>query len=79
MKRKLAEPIDDYLNRFILMKSRYFTQVLEHELIEMVVGGLDYSITKKLDTQYLRYMAQLVDKVRQVQYLKDEKARLEKS
>jgi hypothetical protein len=46
--------------------------------VEMVVGGLDYSIRKKLDTQYLRDMAQLADRVRQVERLKAEKARTTK-
>lgn len=41
----------------------------------MDVGGLDYSIWKKLDTQYLRGMAQLTDRVRQIERLKAEKAR----
>ena len=40
----------------------------------MAVGGLDYSIRKKLDTQYLRDMTQLDDRVRQVKRLKVEKA-----
>jgi hypothetical protein len=40
----------------------------------MATGGLDYSIQKKLDTQYLRDMAQLADRVRQVERLKAEKA-----
>ncbi|XP_058758287.1 uncharacterized protein LOC131631508 [Vicia villosa] len=79
IKRKFTEPIDDYLNRFRLMKSRCFTVVPEHELVEMAVGGLDYSIRKKLDTQYLRDMAQLADRVRQVERLKAEKARANKS
>lgn len=30
----------------------------------MVVGGLEYSIRKKLDTQYLRDMTQLADNVK---------------
>ena len=47
----------------------------EHELVEMAAGGLDYSIRKKLDTQYLRDMAQLADRVRQVERLKAEKAK----
>jgi len=47
----------------------------EHELVKMATGGLDYSVRKKLDTQYLRDMAQLVDRVRQVERLKAEKAR----
>ena len=64
VKRKFAESIDDYLNRFRLLKTRCFTQVPEHELVEMDAGGLDYSIRKKLDTQYLRDMAQLADRVR---------------
>lgn len=52
--------------------------MLEHELVEMIVGGLDYSIKKKLDTQYLRDMAQLADRVRQVWRLKAKKARTNK-
>ena len=51
----------------------------EHELVEMAAGGLDYSIRKKLDTQYLRDMAQLADRVRQVERLKAEKARVFKN
>ncbi|KAK2430305.1 hypothetical protein QL285_028653 [Trifolium repens] len=54
MKRKTSEAIDDYLNRFRLLMARCFTQVPEHELVEMAAGGLDYSIRKKLDTQHLR-------------------------
>ncbi|XP_050916601.1 uncharacterized protein LOC127131723 [Lathyrus oleraceus] len=73
VKRKSSEPIDDYLNRFCLLKAICFTQVSEHELVEMAVGCLDYSIMKKLDTQYLRDMAQLADRVRQGERLKAEK------
>ena len=79
IKRKFIEPIDDYLNRFCLLKSRCFTVVPEHELVEMAAGGLDYSIRKKLDTQYLRDMAQLADRVWQVERLKSEKARASKN
>ena len=35
----------------------------------MAASGLDYSIRKKLDTQYLRDMVQLADRVRQVERL----------
>jgi hypothetical protein len=66
------------LNIFRLLKARCFTQVPEHEFVEMVIGGLDYSIRKKLDTQHLRDMAQLVDRVRQVERLRAEKARTDK-
>lgn len=45
----------------------------------MVARGLDNSIRKKLDTQYLRYMAQLVDRVRQVERLKAENARVNRN
>ncbi|XP_050878292.1 uncharacterized protein LOC127082107 [Lathyrus oleraceus] len=79
IKRKFTEPIDDYLNRSRLLKSRCFTIVPEHELVEMAAGGLDYSIRKKLDTQHLRDMAQLADRVRQVERLKSEKARANKN
>ncbi|XP_050874989.1 uncharacterized protein LOC127078591 [Lathyrus oleraceus] len=75
IKRKFSEPIDDYLNRFRLLKVRCFTQVPKHELVEMGVWGLDYRIRKKLDTQYLRDMAQLTERVRQLECLKEEKAR----
>ncbi|XP_050896007.1 uncharacterized protein LOC127102705 [Lathyrus oleraceus] len=64
VRRKFTEPIDAYLNRFRLLKARCFTQIPEHELVEMATWGLDYSIRKKLYTQYLRDMAQLADRVR---------------
>ena len=78
VKRKFAESIDDYLIRYRFLKTRCYTQVPEHELVEIVAGGLNYSIRKKLDTQYMRDMAQLVDRVRQVERLKTEKARTSK-
>jgi len=49
--------------------------VPEHELVEMVAEGLDYFVRKKLDTQYLRDIAKLADRVQQVRRLKAEKAR----
>ena len=45
----------------------------------MATGGLDFSIKKKLDTQYLRDIAQLADRVRQVEHLKAQKARVNKT
>ena len=56
-KRSSTESIDDYINRFRLLKARCFTQVPEHELVKMAAGGLDCSIQRKLDTQHLRDMA----------------------
>ena len=44
----------------------------------MAVGGLDYSIQKKLDTQHLWDMAQLAVRVRHVERLKAGKARTQK-
>lgn len=44
----------------------------------MVVGGLDYFIRNNLDTQYLRDMAQLIDRVWQVERLKAKMARSNK-
>jgi hypothetical protein len=78
VQRKTTEYIDDYLNKFRLLKARCFTQVPGHELVEMAAGGLDYSMQKKLDTQYLWDMAQLADRVWQVERLKAEKARASK-
>jgi len=65
------------LKEFTSVK-RCFTQVPEHELVEMAAGGLDYSFKKKLDTQHLRDMAQLTDRVRHVERLRAEKARTQK-
>jgi len=78
VRRQSTDSVEDYLNRFRLLKTRCFTQVPEHELVEMATGGIDYSIRKKLDTQYLRDMAQLADRVRQVERLKAEKAKIHK-
>lgn len=63
MERKFVESIDNYLNKFQLLKVEYFTQFPEHELVEIDDGGLNYSMGKKLDTQYLRDMTQLIDRV----------------
>jgi hypothetical protein len=38
----MPESIDDYPDRFILLKARCFTQVSEYELVEMAAGGLDF-------------------------------------
>jgi hypothetical protein len=78
VKRNHTKSIDDYLNRFRLLKARCFTQVPEHDLVEMASSGLDYSIRKKLDTRYLRDMAKLADRLRHVERLRAEKARTQK-
>ena len=62
-----------------MLKTICFTQVPEHELVEMDAKGLDFSIRKKLDPHYLRDMTQLADRVRQVERLKVKKARANKS
>ncbi|XP_050908838.1 uncharacterized protein LOC127122568 [Lathyrus oleraceus] len=46
IKRKFTEPIDDYLNRFRFLKSRCFTIVPEHELVEMAAGGANKNYKK---------------------------------
>ena len=75
IKRRFAESIDDYLNRFRLLNARCFTQVPEHELVQMVAGGLDYSIGKKIDPTYVKIMSHLADRVRQLKCLRLEKVR----
>ena len=57
IKRRFAETIDDYLNRFRSLKARCFTQVPEHELVQMAAGGLDYSIRKKIDPTFVKSMS----------------------
>ena len=78
VRHKVPKSIYDYLNRFVLLNARCFTQVPEHKLVEIVAGFLDYSIRKNLDIQHLKDMAQLADRVRQVKRLKAEKARTSK-
>lgn len=75
---KVVESINDYLNKFRILKAKCFTQVPEHELVELTAGGLDYSTRNKFDTLYLRDMAQLADRVWQVKHLKAEKSRSSK-
>ena len=71
VRRQTTKFIDDYLNRFKLLKAICFTQVHEHELVKMAAGGQDYSSRKKLDTQYLREMVQLADRVQQADKTKE--------
>src|ERR1044072_6146987 len=59
IKRRFVESIDDYLNRFRSLKVRCFTQVLEHELVQMAAGGLDYCIRKKIGPNIVKSMSQL--------------------
>src|ERR1051325_984267 len=75
IKRKFAETIDDYLNRFGSLKARCFTQVPEHELVQMAAGGLDYSIRKKIYPTSVKSMSQLADRVRHLERLRIEKVR----
>ena len=79
IKRKSTESVDQYLNRFRLLKARCFTQAPEQELVEMAAKGLDYSVQKKLtDIQSVRDMPQLAARVRQIEKLKAEKILLTK-
>src|ERR1043165_3591995 len=73
--RKFAEIIDDYLNRFRALKARCFTQVPEHELVQMAAGGFDYSIRKKVDPTFVKSMSQLADRVLYLERLRLEKVR----
>ncbi|XP_058745822.1 uncharacterized protein LOC131618664 [Vicia villosa] len=75
IKRKFAETIDDYLNRFRSLKVKCFTQVPEHELVQMGAGGLDYSIRKKIDPTFVKSLSQLAYRVRHLKRLRLEKVR----
>ena len=75
IKRRFAETIDDYLNKFRSLKSRCFTQVPEPELVQMAAGGLDYSIRKKIDLTFVKSMPELADRVRHLERLRLEKVR----
>ena len=75
IKRRLAKSIDDYLNRPRSLKARCFTQVPEHERVQMATEGLDYSIKKKIDPTYMKSMSQLADRVRHLERLRLEKVR----
>ncbi|XP_050895348.1 uncharacterized protein LOC127101967 [Lathyrus oleraceus] len=56
-----------------------FTQVPEHELVQMAARGLDYSIRKKIDPTFVKNMSQLVDRVRHLERLRLEKVRHSKA
>ncbi|XP_050897866.1 uncharacterized protein LOC127104740 [Lathyrus oleraceus] len=61
------------------LKARCFTQVPEHELVQMAAGGLDYSIRKKINPTFVKSMSQLADRVRHLERLRLEKVRHNKS
>ena len=73
IKREQNESIDDYLTRFRKLKSRCTTPIPEVELVKMVVRGLDYLTKKKVLDHHIVDMAQLADRVRQVENLYAEK------
>ncbi|XP_058775231.1 uncharacterized protein LOC131649487 [Vicia villosa] len=75
IKRRFAETINDYLNRFKSLKARCFTQIPEHELVQMAARGLDYSIRKKIDPTCVKSMSQLADRVQHLERLRLEKVR----
>lgn len=52
-----SESIDDYLNNFRKMKSRYYTHIPKHELFKMVISCLKFPIREKLVNQQMRRMA----------------------
>ena len=51
VKRYNVESIDAYLNRFRELKARCSTQIPKHELVQMAVVGIEFSIRKKLANQ----------------------------
>lgn len=61
------ESVDDYLTRFRQMGSRCFTPIPEVEIVKIAAGGLDYYTEKKLVNQHIIDLAQLGDKVRQIE------------
>ncbi|XP_058725739.1 uncharacterized protein LOC131597034 [Vicia villosa] len=75
IKIRFAKTIDDCENRFRSLKAKCFTQVPEHELVQMAAGGLDYSIRKKIDPTFVKSMSQLTDRVQHLERLRLEKVR----
>ncbi|XP_050909779.1 uncharacterized protein LOC127123621 [Lathyrus oleraceus] len=61
IKRRFAESIDDYLNRFRSLKARCFTQVPEHELVQMAAG-------ERLRLEKVRHNKSKKEKVAFVEY-----------
>ncbi|XP_050897405.1 probable protein phosphatase 2C 51 [Lathyrus oleraceus] len=74
VRKKVVDSIDDDLNRFRIMKPMCFTQVPEHDLVELAVGGIGYFIRKKLNT---RDLVQTALKGRRLKFAYKQKARLE--
>lgn len=67
------ESVNYYLARFRQMRSRCFTSIPEPEIVKIVTGGLGYYIRKKLDNQHFVGLAQLGEKIRQIEQLKAQK------
>ena len=60
------------------MKYKYFTPIPEAEMVKIVINGLDYNIRKRLINQEFLDLAQVADKVRQIEKLKMEEERIER-
>lgn len=73
-----AKSIDDYLNRFIQLKARCFTQIPEHELVRIATIGPEFLIRKEIVNQQLKDLVQLGEKVWRTEQLKFEKERNKK-
>ncbi|XP_058727022.1 uncharacterized protein LOC131598439 [Vicia villosa] len=73
------EHIAIYLTELGYMENNESLRVPEHELVQMVAGGLDYSIWKKIDLTFVKSMSQLADRVRHLERLRLEKVRHTKS
>ena len=61
------------------MKNRSFTPIPESMMVKMATNGLDYSIRKKLVNLQFLNLAQLAEKVRQIEQLKVEKDKIERT
>ncbi|XP_050874882.1 uncharacterized protein LOC127078469 [Lathyrus oleraceus] len=62
--------------------ARYLTEsrdLVHNECLRMAVGGLDYSIRKKIDPNFVKSMSQLADRVRHLERLRLEKVRHNKA
>jgi len=69
IQRKNDESLNDYVSIFRLMKVRCMTMIPKHELVQMDVACLNYTIGKKIASQLFQDMFQLVETSRKIEKL----------
>ena len=68
--------VDDYLYKFWQVKSCCFTQVVKNEIMKIVMVNFGFVIRKRLVSQNIIDMSQLVNEIRQIEQLHKKKKKI---